>query len=364
MMATRPASPSQPAARKTGISTRGFSSPPATGRTRSPNRFSSLPAYGSRPSADLAGRRVGLSADIPILFDQALAPHHKLIGRWVATRKEATRIYTRPEARQHIERTFKKAVLKILDPIEFVDLRVAVFTGEGELPPAVAIACNDMGPLDLGWIENSDAPIPWRAATYGALERSLGFVLPIYGYDDLFEEISIYYWDGETDDEAARQCLIGCHDIDPDDLDEFSLPSAMNARRPEWMIGSNAAQSAQLPIALRQKLLRFHQAHNALRRIEPECNAWHFDMEILAGYVPFIDEYSRLPPLTLVPGEQFAREIDDVGQYGMETGFIDFAGIFPLTEVSQIDDWFASLQLGAQFLAAAQDLIHLDPTKL
>jgi hypothetical protein len=71
-----------------------------------------------------------------------------------------------------------------------------------------------------------------------------------------------------------------------------------------------------------------------------------------------------LPPLTLVPSGQFAPELDDVGRHGMEMGFMDIAGLCPLTNPGRIDDWLASLRLGAEFLLAAQNLIELDPTKL
>jgi len=44
-------------------------------------------------------------------------------------------------------------------------------------------------------------------------------------------------------------------------------------------------------------------------------------------------------------------------------GFMDVAGICPLPAASRIDDWFASLRLGAQFLLAAQALVQFDPPK-
>ena len=71
-----------------------------------------------------------------------------------------------------------------------------------------------------------------------------------------------------------------------------------------------------------------------------------------------------MPPLTLVPFEHFARELDDVARHGMEMGFMDVAGLCPLPDAENIDDWFASLRLGARFLLAAQDLIQLDPAQL
>ncbi len=322
------------------------------------------PACPSRRSADLAGRAVAISADVPAIFDAPLPPHHKLIGRWVAAREASSGLYTRAAARQHIEGIFNAAVLEILDPIEIADFRVAVILKEGDGTPAIAVICQNLGQIELGWIETGDAPIPWRAAAYRALEQCLGRVLPIFSYEDLFNEISIYYWDGETDDERARQSLIAYHGADADELDELTLPSEMNARRPEWMIKENAAPSARLPSGLRQKLKRFHAAHKAVGSLRPERNAWDFDLEVAYDYIPGIEECSSLPPLTLVPFDHFARELDDVARNGMEMGFMEVAGLCPLRDAHHIDDWFASVRLGAEFLRAAQELIQVDPAKL
>jgi len=259
---------------------------------------------------------------------------------------------------------FKAAVLEILDPIELADLRIAVIHSEADGPPAIALICQSLGQLDLGWIETSDAPIPWRAVAYRALEQSLGRALPLFGYEDLFNEISMYYWDGEFDDESARHNLINFHGVDAEELDEYTLPSAMNARRPEWMIAANAAPRTRLPPGLRQKLNKLRATHKALGGLPPERDAWHVDLEIIYDYVPEFEECSALPPLTLVPFEQFARELDDVARNGMELGFMDVAGLCPLPDADRIDDWFASLAVGARFLLAAQELIQLDPAKL
>ncbi|BAI96668.1 hypothetical protein SJA_C1-18340 [Sphingobium indicum UT26S] len=270
--------------------------------------------------------------------------------------------YTRVAARRHVERVFDAAVLEILNPVEVTDLRIMVLHSEEDGPPAIAIICDNLGQLDLGWIETSDAPIPWRAAAYRVLEETLTRALPIFGYDDLFDEVAMYYWEGETDDEAARRILINYHGADAEHLDEMTLPSEMNARRPDWMIAANATRPARLPVFLRQKLKTLREAHTALKRLPSKRNAWHFDFHIAEEYVPGIKECAPLPPLTLVPFEQFARELDDVARHGMEMGFMDIAGIYPLPGPDRIDDWFASLRVGAQFLLAAQDLIQLDPT--
>ena len=74
----------------------------------------------------------------------------------MATHEDGPRLYTRGEARQLIERQFNSAVLKILDPIEIVDLRAAVLEGEDGNPPAIALVCESIGQMDLGWIEKSN----------------------------------------------------------------------------------------------------------------------------------------------------------------------------------------------------------------
>ncbi|KAK0348931.1 hypothetical protein LTR94_035171, partial [Friedmanniomyces endolithicus] len=91
-----------------------------------------------------------------------------------------------------------------------------------------------VGQIDLGWIEKSNvlsntlfgpaAPVGWRAAAYSLLESTLGDVLPVFSYADLFEEVSAYYWDGATDDESARATLIEYHGEDPDVAYEMTLP--------------------------------------------------------------------------------------------------------------------------------------------
>ncbi|MGD9811748.1 MAG: hypothetical protein AB7U35_10515 [Sphingobium sp.] len=297
------------------------------------------------------------------MFDAPLAPHHKLIGRWAVSREKSEKTFTRVQARRHIERTFNTAVLEILDPIELADFKVAVLQSEEGRPPAIALICESMGQLDLGWIETSDAPIAWRAAAYKALEQTLGCALPVFDYEDLFNEFAMYYWMGETEDDAARQCLIEYQGADPGDFDESMLPSAMNARRPEWMIKANAGRLTQLPANLRRKLRRLRDAHRALGRLPADLSAWRLDIEIADEYLPGFDECSPLPPLTLVPFEQFARELDDIGRHGMEYGFMDIAGICPLPDASRLDRWFASLKIGARLLLCAQHLIQSDPTK-
>lgn len=342
---------------------RGSRSTRMTARPKAASRYSPPQDCDSRPSAELAGRAVTLSPDIPAVFDAPLAVHHKLVGRWVLSRENSTRAYTRVAARRHIERTFEAAVLDVLAPLELVDLRVAVLRSEEDGPPAIAIICESMGQLDLGWIETSDAPIAWRAAAYKALESTLGRALPVFGYQDLFDEISMYYWEGATDDEAARECLIAYHGVDEDSLDGMTLPSEMNERRPEWMIAANAAPSAWLPKGLRRRLADLRKTYKALGSLTPERNAWHFDFQVAYEYLPGVEECASLPPLTLVPFEQFTRELDTAAQHGMEMGFMDIAGICPLPDANHIDDWFASLRCGAEFLKAAQDLVQFDPPK-
>jgi len=334
-----------------------------------PNRSSRLPAFTSRPSADLAGRAVAIAADVPAVFDTTLAPHHKMIGRWVAVRETEAGRYTRPEARRRIEQVFGEAVAEILGPFELVELRVVALVGDSDLPPALIIVCDSIGQIDLGWIEKSNvlsdtlfgavAPVGWRAAAYQAIGTTLGAALPMFGYHDLIEELAAYNWDGETDDAGARRALAD-HGFADDEIDETTLPSQIAARRPDWMT-AKPAPLADMPRPLRAALKRLRDARAALARFGGVDNAWCFEREHLLTYLPEMEERCPLPPLTIVPFDQFARELDDVCRFGMEQGFYDIAGLCALTDPDTIDAWFASLKLGAELLLAAQALINLDP---
>jgi len=362
-MATQVSQPRRPVVRRPNRFMRGSASNRSS-KGGLPIGSSQLQACCSRRSADLAGRAVALSGDVPAIFDQPLGPHHKLIGRWTASRETPEQPYTRVEARRRIERSFGSAVLDILAPVEMADLRTVVLRGQDDMPPAIGIFCDSMGQLDLGWIETSDAPIPWRAAAYAALEQTLGSVLPVFAYQDLFDEMSLYYWEGQTDEAAARECVAACHGADPDDLGDIPLPSTMNERRPEWMIRENAARTRDLPARLRRALKTLSDRHRAIGQTCPDDNAWSVELDVAYDYLPGIEECSSMPPLTLVPVDEFAREVDDVAQHGMEMGFFDIAGLCPLSGADRIECWFASLRLGAEFLCAAQNLINLDPTTL
>lgn len=304
------------------------------------------------------------------MFDAPLASHHRTIGRWVAEREPSAQRCTRNGARQRIERAFDAAVTEILGPFDLADLRVVALIGEDDLPPALVLVCDSIGQIDLGWIEKNNvlsntlfgnvAPVGWRAAAYQALAQSLRGALPYIGYADLVEEMSAYYWDGETDDEGARKALIEGHGHDPDDLDEMTLPSQMAAKRPDWMT-AKAAPLKDMPAALRAALARLRNADIALRASQMAHNAWRHDRDEVLAYLPEYEERAPIPPLTLVPMDQFARELDDVGRFGMEQGFDDVIGLCPLSDPAPIDAWLASLRLGAEVLLAAQDLINLDP---
>lgn len=314
-----------------------------------------------------------MSIDVPGAFEVPLGQHQKLLGRWAATRDDPAALYTRQEGLHRIEQLFEAEVLEILKPVDIAEYRVVVLHGPAGLPPAVGVACNSIGQVELGWIARDNvlsnailfgvAPLAWRATAYNALAETLWAALPVFGYLDLIEEMSNYYWDGNTEDEGARQALIEWHGADPDDLDEM-LPSAMHAKLPDWMQSKNARSSRKFPARLRQLLERLREAHKALRDFGQHTNAWHYDHDELLAYLPDAYDASTIPPMTLVSADHFGRELDDIGRLGMESGFMDTAGLCPLPNPDRLDEWFVSLKLGADFLVAAQDLINFDPRNL
>ncbi|TCM40071.1 hypothetical protein [Novosphingobium sp. ST904] len=291
----------------------------------------------------------------------------------MATREATAHGYTRHEARRHIERTFNSAVLEALAGIDLADLQVTVLIGENGNPPALAVICDSIGQIDMGWIEKSNvlsgalfssvAPLSWRATAYRALLQSIGHALPVMSFEDLFEEVSAYYWDGETEDEAARASLMQWRGHDPADLDDMPMPSGLKAQRPDWMLTENAAPLKQLPRDLCMRLRALRKAVEAISDVDRASNAWVCEFDQVAHYLPGYQDVSYLPPMTLVPFDHFARELDDVCQVGMQEGFMNVAGLRPITDVAMIDAWFTSLRLGADLLRAAQTLIDFDPAK-
>lgn len=362
MKANCPVFPAPPAARRPATFTRRSFPARMRARGTSASHFGRRPKCNSPRSVDLTGRAVRLADDIPTVFDGPLSPQHKMIGSWVDGHASDGTEYTRSQARRHIERVFATSVSDILEPVVLADLRVSVRGDEAGDHSALAISCDSLGQLDLGWIEDSDAPIPWRATAYSELERMLGRVLPVFGYQDLFEAFAAYNWEGETDDDAARCILVELHGVCEQDLDGQMLPSTMNADRPPWMIAANAVADALLPGSLQERLNRVRETHDAVDALSPDCDAWHVAQDILFDYLPELEECYYLPPLTIVPFATFADELDDITRHGMEVGFTDVAGLYPLPDASRIDAWFASLRLGARFLCAVQDLLAFDPT--
>jgi hypothetical protein len=182
----------------------------------------------------------------------------------------------------------------------------------------------------------------------------------VFCYDDLFDNISMYYWDGETEDGAAREALIAYHGADrqrnrrPDHAVRHECQAAgMDVRSK----GGAHVEATDCPSP---GLRELRDAHAALTDLPDEHHAWRVEMDVLYEYVPGIEECSPLPPLTLVPVEQFAVEVDDVGRHGMEYGFMDVTGLCPMTQPTAIDVWHASLAAGAA-AAGRQHLIELYP---
>lgn len=346
---------------------------PARQKAAGTNPSRRQPGCSSRRLGDLAGRAVALSPAVPAGFDAPLSHHHKIIGRWVAQQAPTDQLFGLSEARRFIEQRFRQAVLDIIGVNTLADLRVFVLAGDGAgQPPALAIICDSVGQIDMGWIEltnvlantlkGSVAPVGWRAAAYGAL-HDLAAVLPLFGFHEMMEELSGYYWDGEIDDEGARHALVTYRGHDPDDLGVI-LPSQIRDKRPDYMLRANADPLKALPPALRAALRRVEAAWNSVRGCKEPGNAWHFDVYQITDYMPEYEDASPLPALTIVPFDVFAEELDNIGQPGMEYGFHNVCGLCPLTGPDVLDHWFASLRHGAELIAAVQDLVDLDVSKV
>lgn len=318
-------------------------------------------------SAKLAGGRVTLSPAVPTRFDAALNKHHIAIGRWVLEHRTQSSALTHDAARSLIEITFVDEVKRILAPIELADLHVMVLLNsyDDKAPPALIISNKSQGQIDLGWIEtDEDAPIAWHRRAYQALVRAIQPIIPAITYDDMFEHLSHLYWDGETDDEAARESLRTYQDYDESDLAGMTMPSQLDAKRPEWMLDRSDHIPDQIHSELEAILADITAASEGLEKARKRADAFQFtDMEDLCAYAPWYKESLGLPSMTVVPFEIFASEIDDVARHGMESGFLDVSGIYHLDrdDPADIDNWFTTLRAGVAVIEAVQRLTAWTP---
>lgn len=369
MMPTPPTIPLPSAPKRSSASMR----PSPARRSRAAASRSRRPqASPSRPSADLPGRAVAIAAAVPPEFDAPLGAHHKAIGRWLAERDGSAQLLTRGEARRHIETEFDKAVRAELGKVTLADLRVVALTGEDHGPPAVAIICDTIGEVDLGWITKAEnvlsntiitgpiAPAGWRAAAYRALDELLGYALPVFGFEQFMDEVSMWMWDGATNDTDAIRILRDYAGYD--DIEDMTMPSHLRARRPDYMT-RKPAPLKDMPPALRERLRRLRETCKALNAVADTTNAWRHDREALTNYLPHYEDGSCTLPLTLVPFDQFGEQLDEIANHAMETSFYDIVGLTTIEEPGQLGAWFESLRLGADFLGAAQDLIDSNPMK-
>lgn len=369
MMPTPPTIPLPSAPKRSSASMR----PSPARRSRAAASRSRRPqASPSRPSVELAGRAVSIAAAVPAAFDAPLGAHHKAIGRWLAERDGSAERITQREARRYIETEFDKAVRAEFSKVQLADLRVVALTGEDHGPPAIAIICDSIGEIELGWITKADnvlsntlitgpiAPVGWRAAAYRVLDELLGYALPVFGFDQFMDEISMWMWNSATDDAGAIRFLRDYAGYD--DIEDMTLPSHLRARRPDYMTRTPAPLKA-MPPPMRQRLRRLRETCKALGAVADARNAWRHDREAPSYYLPHYEDGSYMPPLTLVPFDQFGEQLDEIANHAMETSFYDIIGLTTIEEPGQLDAWFESLRLGADFLGAAQDLIDSNPMK-
>ena len=205
------------------------------------------------------------------------------------------------------------------------------------------------------------AGVGLQAAAYDALATSLNAAVHMISFGDLMEELSSYYWDGEFSDEGAMMVMKERRGLGDDEIEIEQLPSGVLARRPPWMIAENAYPHKKLPAGLAKRIRRLRKARDALADLPRTDSAWRYNSDFTLQYLPGYEERAPLPPMTIVPFDVFAREIDDIARFGMEQGFDDIVGLYQLPTSAAIDQWFASLKLGAELLLAAQDLIDTNP---
>ena len=364
-MATRPLTPRvSPAPSKRSTST--------LRQTRKARRvvrpfIPDIPA--SLPSVRIAGGAIRLSPDVPTRFGNPVGQHHVTIGKWARDRLVSAGPITENGFKHLVEQTFADAVGEILAPVELCDLHTMVLlNSENDKQAALVLANKSQGQIDLGWIEtDEDAPLEWRCAAYSALVTNLQPIIPSISFDDMFEHLSMLYWDGETQDGPAREVLENFYGHDEEELEGMAMPSQVIAKIPAWMkdyAGDTPARPLHPQLA--KILSDLKKASARLKRAQKKADPFEFsDMEDLCSFAPWYEESYSLPPTTVVPFEIFAAEIDDVARGGMEQGFLDAIGIYHLDPAAPelVGRWLETLRAGVAVIEIIQRLTAWIPNQ-
>lgn len=308
---------------------------------------------------------MNLSPAIPTRFGNPVGKHHVIIGNWAKEMLASAGPVSESGFKHLIEATFAKVVGDILAPIKLCDLHVMVLLhSEEDEKPAIIIANKSQGQVDLGWIETAEnAPMEWRCAAYRALVSNIHPIIPMITFDDMFEHLSMLYWDGSTEDHEAREALIHDHGHDEEDLEGMTMPSDVKAKAPAWMddyAGEAPARPFHPELA---KLFRdLRKARRRFDKAQAKANPFAFDFDDLCSYAPWYEESYCLPPMTVVPFDIFAEEIDDCARGGMEQGFLDVCGLYLIDPASpQIDKWLETLRASVAVIDCIQRLTAWEP---
>lgn len=300
----------------------------------------------------LAGRLPTLTGILPQLTCSQASPAVTLIARWLDAQGLRPGIYDGPDA---IRAAFKAEVARRyrLQPVSFTvhlhDL------GPGDRQPRLyfELCTTSMGDLPMGWLNETHIPDAWRHEIYRRTSQIITSIYPCMDFRTITEEIENHFWGGaETDEDAIAELASMGYINDPYDAEALReegilLPSEWHAMWPRW-VQPDPIPGPPLPAAIAKTLAGFEARRKALQ------DASWFSEDAVENLGR--EERAMIPPLLFAPlPPESYRAIDAIGQYGMETDFINEAVLLEVDSVETLD---AAIRLGETALAITHDVFR------
>lgn len=257
----------------------------------------------------------------------------------------------------------------ILSPLpeDSWSLSVSLLPDPTEAKVGALIALHDAYRASPDWLSDPAIADDVKSEIWALLGRAMPILLPVGCFDDLVEEISGYWWQGELDDDAAREAIAEMRgeELGPDD--DFFLPSKFLAAQPQWTLFEpwprpNDAPTPALPDFVAGPAAQVLKAMKPFRNASANRAAWISDFDITTDVAPEYGDAVSTPPIFLVPDiPVFNEALNDIGECAMQTSFWNVCGAAIMTSPKDIQTWLKSLAAGVPLLVALDGLLRATP---
>ena len=293
---------------------------------------------------------------MPTTIGTSIGHHVKIFGRWVCDRYAGPlQPILEQDVPAYIAQKFTNALYQRRPPSELLPIEFFVQSDSYLGKPLLTFHIGAGGPVlfDLAWIENNEAVnLVERQAAYAAVTKAMMRAFHAMDYDSMIEHLSMYLWDGETDDDAAFESIIYNYGEEPEDP---ILPSHVAAKIPDFM--KPVRKKTRLTPQLAKLIADLEAATDAIKPSDGENGTISLS-DYLYNTEEFMDCATE-PPLCLLPLEIFQQELDQVYQHAMENGVMSVITAFPASTSDEIDRAVAAFHLYQKVIEAAEAILTL-----